>query len=227
MDNPEKPDVSQSVEGAPSYAVVAAESLQELRTLTLKNGDTFAVFNRAGDIRSSASSPEGIFHRDTRHLSSFLLTIAGARPMLLSATLRDDNAILTCDLANPDMPGPQTVEHDRIHIRRSRFLWNGSCMERIAARNFDRRPRRIELEIAFAADFADVFEVRGSHRERRGTMRTPKVETDSVMLSYDGLDGERRETNVRFDPAPDQSRSNERPTRLSLRQANGGQFLLR
>jgi glycogen debranching enzyme len=190
-----------------TYAVVAAESLQESRTLTLKYGDTFAVFNRAGDIDGRAGSPEGVFHRDTRHLSRFVLTMGGARPMLLSATMRDDNVLLTCDLANPDMPNPpgeSMVEHDRIHIRRSRFLWNGSCLERIAARNFDRRPRRLELEIAFAADFADVFEVRGARRQRRGTDAAPEVGTDSVKLGYMGLDDELRETTISFDPAPTQ-----------------------
>ena len=186
------------------YAVAAAESLQEMRTLTLKNGDTFAVFNRGGDIAGRAGSPEGVFHRDTRHLSQFVLTIDGAKPMLLSATMRDDNALLTCDLANPDMPipGEANVEHDRIHIRRSRFLWNGCCLERIAARNFDRRPRRISFEIAFAADFADVFEVRGTPRARRGTLGAPKVGEDNVCLTYLGLDEMRRETTISFDPAP-------------------------
>ena len=31
------------------------------------------------------------------------MTLDGARPMLLSSTLRDDNATLTCDLTNPDL----------------------------------------------------------------------------------------------------------------------------
>ncbi len=187
------------------YAVGAAESSQEQRTLTLKHGDTFAVFGRAGDISGRAGGAEGLFHRDTRHLSRFSLTMGGARPMLLSATLRDDNVILTCDLANPDLAaasGQSALEHDRIHIRRSRFLWNGSCLERIAARNFDERTRRIEVEVAFAADFADLFEVRGSRRERRGTISQPEVGPDYVKLRYDGLDHRRRETVLRFDPAP-------------------------
>jgi glycogen debranching enzyme len=190
-----------------TYAVSAAESLQELRTLTLKSGDAFAVFNRAGDIGANPASPDGIFYKDTRHLSQFLLTIGGARPMLLSATLRDDNALLTCDLANPDQPGANgqaSVEHDRIHVRRSRFLWQGSCYERIAARNFDRQPRRIEFEIAFAADFADVFEVRGAHRAHKGEVLAPVVGADSVKLTYDGLDRVRRETIVQFDPPPNE-----------------------
>jgi glycogen debranching enzyme len=187
------------------FAIGAAESLQERHTLTLKHGDMFAVFNRSGDIRRSAGGPEGVFYRDTRHLSQFELRLNGLPLMLLSATLRDDNALLTCDLANPDLPGTggqPPVEHDRIHIRRSRFLWNGACLERIALRNFDRRDRRIEIELAFAADFADVFEVRGSVRARRGLLHEPEVGADRVKLAYDGLDGARRETIMRFDPAP-------------------------
>ena len=214
MNDQSRPESPQGDESENSYAIVAAESLQELRTLTMKQGDMFAVFNRAGDIRRGADSPEGVFHRDTRYLSQFQLTIGGHRPMLLSATLRDDNALLTCDLANPDLSGPDgelSVKHDCIHIRRSRFLWDGACLERIAARNFDQRHRRIDLEISFAADFADVFEVRGSRRAARGVMGAPEVGADHVKLSYDGLDGVRRETIVRFAPAP---------ARLSSRRAH-------
>ena len=204
MNGQTRPQGVDDAEQKPAYAVAATESLHELRTMTLKNGDTFAVFNRAGDIRGEAGATEGVFHLDTRHLSQFVLTVGGVRPMLLSATMRDDNAILNCDLANPEIAdGQSMVDHNRIHIRRSRFLWNGSCMERIAARNFDPRPRRIEFEITFGADFVDLFEVRGARRERRGTLGAPEVSTDTVRLSYMGLDDELRETTLRFDPAPD------------------------
>src|SRR3546814_6965123 len=50
-------------------------------------------------------SPEGLYHRDTRHLSHLYLTINDTRPILLSSGLRDDNAMLTCDLTNPDFAG--------------------------------------------------------------------------------------------------------------------------
>jgi glycogen debranching enzyme len=83
------------------FFIPAAASLQERRPRTLKHDDTFAVFDHNGDVLSGPGSPEGIFHRDTRHLSHLYLTVGGARPMLLSSTLRDDNATLTCDLSNP------------------------------------------------------------------------------------------------------------------------------
>src|SRR3954451_3283004 len=83
------------------FFIPAIASLQERRPRTLKHGDTFAVFDHNGDALAGLGSPEGLFHRDTRHLSHLFLTIGGRRPLLLSSTLRDDNATLTCDLTNP------------------------------------------------------------------------------------------------------------------------------
>lgn len=187
------------------FFIPAAASLQERRPRTLKHGDTFAVFDHNGDALSGPGSPEGIFHRDTRHLSHWYLTIGGARPMLLSSTLRDDNAMLTCDLTNPDLydaEGRLLLEHDLVHLRRSRFLWNGSCFERLLVRNFDDSPRRIDIGLVFEADFADLFEVRGTRRQRRGEAHRPEIGEDRVALSYTGLDGLRRTTVLSFDPAP-------------------------
>jgi glycogen debranching enzyme len=194
--------------GAPQaqFSVPVAASLQELRPRTLKYGDTFGVFDHNGDALSGPGSPEGLFHRDTRYLSHLSLTLEGQRPLLLSSTLRDDNATLTCDLTNQDLfdsTGAPILEHDLLHLRRSRFLWNGACYERLAVRNFDERPRRVRVDIAFAADFADLFEVRGARRERRGRMEKPAIGADCVTLAYLGLDKRRRTTTLRFDPAPE------------------------
>ncbi len=193
--------------GAPlaQFFIPAAASLQERRPRTLKHGDTFAVFDHNGDALAGPGSPEGVYHRDTRYLSHLYLAIDGRRPMLLSSTLRDDNATATCDLTNPDLfdaKGRLVLEHDLLHLRRSRFLWNGACHERIAIRNFDNRLRRVRIDIAFAADFADLFEVRGTVRVRRGALQEPKMASDRVTLAYLGLDGRRRETTLRFDPIP-------------------------
>jgi glycogen debranching enzyme len=187
------------------FVIPATASLQEGRRLTLKHGDTFAVFDQNGDVRAGQESSEGIYNCDTRHLSLFYLSVDGARPMLLSSTLRDDNATLTCDLSNPDLfdlAGQRVLDHDLIHIRRSRFLWNAACFERLAVKNFDVVARRIRLELAFAADFADLFEVRGTRRKRRGTQHPAEIRADGVTLAYTGLDDRRRETILRFDPAP-------------------------
>jgi glycogen debranching enzyme len=187
------------------FAISAEASLQDVRPLTLKHGDSFCVFDNNGDALSGSGSAQGLYYLDTRHLSHFSVVIDGARPLLLSSTLRDDNATLTCDLTNPDLYDATSglrIEHDLIHLRRTRFLWNAHCFERLSVQNFDDRPRRIELGIIYAADFADLFEVRGKHRERRGETHPPRISSSETTLSYTGLDKRRRSTTLRFDPAP-------------------------
>ncbi|MBL8546866.1 MAG: amylo-alpha-1,6-glucosidase [Hyphomonadaceae bacterium] len=185
--------------------VPAKASLQEQRPRTMKHGDTFAVYDQNGDIIASPGSPEGLFHADMRHLSHLALTINGARPMLLRSGLRDDNAALICDLSNPDLHdarGALVLCHDSIHIRRVRLLWEGVAYERIAIKNFDQHAQSLRLSLTYAADFADIFEVRGATRAMRGQDKTPRLEGDSVVLGYTGLDHRLRETRLRFDPAP-------------------------
>src|SRR6204780_3276466 len=199
--------------GAPQaqFSVPAAASLQERRPRTLKHGDSFAVFDHNGDVLSGPGAPDGLFHRDTRYLSHLYLTVDGQRPLLLSSTVGDDNATFTSDLTNPDLfdsGGVLVLEHDLLHLRRSRFLWNGACYERLAVRNFDEQPREVRIDVTFAADFADLFEVRGARRLRRGTMQAPDVGADCVTLAYLGLDDRRRATTLRFEPAPDRLSSN-------------------
>lgn len=184
--------------------VPAAVSRYERSSRSLKHGDIFAVFDYLGDAFSSPANPEGIFYRDTRHLSQFVLSLNGARPLLLSSTLRDDNATLDCDLTNPRLVlgDGEVLMHDLIHVRRTRFLWQEACYERLMLRNYDEVPRTLKVEIVFAADFADLFEVRGTSRQRRGMYHSPIVGDDWVLLAYDGLDGRTRSTLLRFDPQP-------------------------
>jgi glycogen debranching enzyme len=171
----------------------------------MKHDDTFAVFDHHGDALAWPGSPEGIFHRDTRHLSHFRLRLAAQPLILLSSTVRDDNAVLICDLTNPEMaetPDGRPLAQDLLHLRRTRFLWNACAFERIAIHNYDSAPRRARLEIEYAADFRDIFEVRGTARARRGALHPPALAADSALLAYTGLDGLRRETRLRFEPAP-------------------------
>jgi glycogen debranching enzyme len=197
--------VAVSEVGHEPFMVSAPASVQDAKALILKQGDSFGVFNVQGDVTPGPGRAEGIYHRDTRHLSRLSVTIDGASPLLLSSALRDDNATLTCDLTNADLvdgAGQIVVEHDLIHLRRTRFLWEAGCFERLSIRNFDTKPRRVQLGITFAADFADLFEIRGTHRARRGDVHPPEVSKYQAILSYTGLDLNRRSTTLRFDPPP-------------------------
>jgi glycogen debranching enzyme len=185
------------------YFISATASLAEQRPRTLKAGDIFALFGHSGDATDGPGSAEGLYYRDTRYLSRIALRVGGSSPMLLSSAVSTDNAMLTCDLTNPDiLAAEQRLEHGQIHIRRAKFLWRGACYERLTVRSFLRERRRIAIEIDFAADFADLFEVRGMQRARHGQNLPPQIDGGRVLLAYDGLDGLRRTTRLRFDPPP-------------------------
>ncbi len=196
--------VEPAAETPEPFSVAAAVSLQERRCRTLKSGDTFGVFDHGGDILSVPGGTDGLYHRDTRHLSRFELTLGGVQPLLLSSTLGADNVMLTSDLSNASMSdlGAAALAQGVIHVQRSLFLGDGACHGRVAVRNFGFTRHRVQLELRFEADFADLFEVRGMHRERRGAWLPAALAPDSVALSYRGLDATVRTTCLAFEPAP-------------------------
>jgi glycogen debranching enzyme len=169
----------------------------------LKHDESFAVFDRHGDIRSEGLGEEGIYHRGTRHLSGLQLRLAGHRPMLLGSTARSDNSRLAFDLTNTDLgSGEQFLPHSSVHLSRSKVLWNGVCHERIVARSFVQNPVRLLLTLAYQADFADIFEVRGLRRPTRGRRLPTIISARGAMLRYVGLDGVVRRTRLGFSVPP-------------------------
>ena len=177
---------------------------------TLKHGDCFAVLDSHADIGASPGGPDGIFFNDTRYLSRLEMLLNGNHPLLLGSNIRDDNSILTVDLTNPDIYLDQKLvqRKDILHIVRTIFLWRGAAYQRLRMQNHGDVPFDVRLSLAFASDFADLFEVRGLRRERRGTSTTEICSETAVALNYLGLDGNRRRTMMLFEPAPEQLSSN-------------------
>src|SRR5206468_390861 len=60
----------------------------------------------------------------------------------------------------------------------------------------------VSFAIEFDADFADIFELRGMNRERRGRRLQSQVRKDGLVLRYEGLDNRIRRTRIAFDPPP-------------------------
>jgi glycogen debranching enzyme len=197
---------SNSVDEAPGpqFAIAVSATLQQRRTRTLKHGDTFAVFDHRGDIGGEPGNPEGLYHRDTRMLSRLQLLLEEGRPLLLSSTTQDDNAVFTADLSNPDLleDGKIALRRENIHLNRMKFIWNGACYERLVVRNYGDRPLSLRLTYHFASDFADLFEVRGEHRGARGESSAALQSDHAVVLRYKGLDKIERITEMAFYPAP-------------------------
>jgi glycogen debranching enzyme len=191
-----------------TFAITATEPSRPPRAL--KSGDTFVVLDSRGDIGASSGGSAGLFHHDTRHLSRLELLVNDAPPLLLGSNLRDDNSAFFVDLTNPDLMDGQHIvlEKDRVHILRTIFLWRDTAYQRLGVRNYGDLPIDLRLTILFANDFADLFEVRGTHREKRGTATASLRGGDWVLLTYNGLDDKVRRTALNFDPPPDQLTTN-------------------
>src|SRR5690625_7260564 len=83
------------------HPVTVSESLSGRRARSLKHDDSFAVLDVSGDLRGG--SVDGFYHCDPRYLSRFELLLEGARPLLLSSSIRDDNTAVSCDLSNSEI----------------------------------------------------------------------------------------------------------------------------
>jgi glycogen debranching enzyme len=186
------------------YYIIASSPVAEIRTFPLKQGRTFGVFDRYGDILPLGRGEQGLYRDSTRFLNRYELRIGSKRPLLLSSAVRNDNSLLTVDLANPDVFHEDRIRVPResVHIYRCRFLWRDASHERIRLDNFTQEKVSLTLNFHFDADFADIFEIRGSRREKRGRMLEPSVADGSVTFGYLGLDGIRRTSIVSFDPPP-------------------------
>jgi glycogen debranching enzyme len=146
--------------------------------------------------------------------------------LLLSSNTQEDNAVLSVDLANPEMIS-QELHGELIHVNRLKFIWSAACYERIIVRNFDVRPHHFKLTIRFGADFADLFEVRGRKRTQHGGSSAEVRSDASVALRYRGLDGIERITSLTFEPAPIRLDTTTALFELSLAPGRGTRVVLR
>lgn len=197
-----EPTPSEPVSELPFYIAATGSAARPRRAL--KHGDCFAVFDSHGDIGAYAGGPDGLYYRDTRYLSRMELLLNGVQPLLLGSSVRDDNTVLSADLTNPDIYlGPRLLlPKDTLHIVRTLFLWRATAYQRFGIQNHGDRAIDIRLTVSFASDFADLFEVRGARRPRRGRASVTVRGPDRVVLEYRGLDGIERRASLFFDPAP-------------------------
>ncbi len=186
------------------YYIRAPEVPVPERLRVLKHDETCGLFNDFGDIDAHARHEEGLYHRGTRFLSKLTLKLMGARPLLLSSAVHRDNLLMSADLTNPDVYVGERIVLPRgsLHVYRSKLIRSDTCHERIHVRNFANEPLDVVLAIEFAADYADIFEIRGQHRPRRGRVLEPRIGANYVSLGYKGLDGVARHTHLQCNPEP-------------------------
>ena len=174
----------------------------EVERLVLARRNLFAVTNRRGDVAPAGARDLGLFFLDMRHLSHYEVTIAGSSPLILSAdTYEALYSQIDLTLTDLEFGGLLDDPQNFLHIRRKQLL-DEELVDSIVLTNHLRRPVDLVLQVQLAADFADVFEIRGARRPRRGELVPAQVGTDRLTFGYRGLDGQLYRTVVRFLPVP-------------------------
>jgi glycogen debranching enzyme len=183
---------------------VAASEISARQRYSLKADDTFAVFDAHGDLNADGTGSDGLFHADTRYLSHLRMTVMGVDPLLLGSSLARDGTYVHADLTTPDVfrDGRLVLAKDQVHIERTLYVHAGGLRQRVMLSNYGQAAIELPVAFSFDNDFADIFEVRGITRARRGSLAYETRGPSEVVVGYVGLDGEHRVTRVTFAETP-------------------------
>jgi glycogen debranching enzyme len=194
------------------YYILASSIAADLPKVVLKHDDAFLVADRRGDFPVLPGTECGFYSGGTRFLHQLELRVHGWRPLLLNAAVSDDGAEAAIELTNPDIvadAGSVPGDHQNLlvpgrafRIRRLLTIYRAHLYQTVVVESFARQAHQLELTWRFAADFADVFDVRGYPRRRRGVDLPAEVEGASVALRYHGCDDVTRTTYLDFAPVP-------------------------
>lgn len=180
---------------------MAVEDIRD--ALVVRERATFLLTDPQGNARAGNVQGYGIYHADTRHLSTYDLTLNGIRPVMLLSTAELGYAMEQV-MTNPklEQDDERTINRGTIELRRQRVVAD-VVEETLQLRNFNRVEVSLQLLYRFEADFADIFDVRGYKRERHGTLHATEVDDADIAYSYTGIDGRTRRTRVAFGTPPD------------------------
>ena len=124
-------------------------------SVSILDGSTFLVSSPNGDIDAKPDQPQGLFFKDTRHLSKWKLTINRiALDVLSTDSVEYYYAQHFC------VPPTGTIyKSPLLSIVRRRFVGNG-FVEDLTVMNHGSEKEQVVLRVDFGADFCDLFEVK-------------------------------------------------------------------
>jgi glycogen debranching enzyme len=168
--------------------------------MVLKHGQYFFISNPHGDIEPPGHCSLGLYRDDTRLLSHYALRFQGGPPSLLSTqVVRSFNGQVDLAIKDTDFGGNSWDPKNCVHIRRE-ILLDDRMKERVTLTNYLAVAVDYWVELKLSCDFADIFEVRGWKREKRGDFFEPQVDGRERTASYRGVDGKLLQCTVRFEP---------------------------
>ncbi|RLP83441.1 glycogen debranching protein [Micromonospora sp. BL4] len=146
--------------------------------LAVLSGPTFMYSNPSGDV--PPGSIGGLVHLDTRLISGWTLTVNGGELLMLRAETIDHYSAQYV-LGNPELPD---LPPNSLGLRRLRYVGDG-FHERVELASFRPELVRVELRLAVAADFADLFEVKSVVRDRSAEIvRNHAADGSELCFSY-------------------------------------------
>ena len=178
--------------------------IEDIRdALVIRERSTFLLSDPKGNIPHGNRQGFGVYQADTRHLSTYDFTLSGLDPVTLLSTAEVGHAMEQV-LTNPTFITREgrTILRGSTEIRRQRSVAD-ILEERVRVTNFNPFAVTLDLRYEFAADFADIFDVRGYKRERAGTLHETAVEERAIEYGYTGIDGVEHSTRIEFDVKPE------------------------
>jgi glycogen debranching enzyme len=152
--------------------------------LSILDGSTFVVSDRAGDVDAGIDTPHGLFYRDTRFLSRWLLRLDGRA---LNALSTDDVDYFAAQFFL--VPTTASIyQNPSLSVIRQRYVGDG-FHEDVVVLNHAQQPVEATLRLDVGADFADLFEVKDA-LQKKGTLYR-EIRGHELILGY------RRDTFVR------------------------------
>jgi glycogen debranching enzyme len=181
------------------YYIRASGAAASVPKTVIKHGDGFIVADPWGDFSLEFQGGLGFFFGGTRFLHYLELRLARLRPLVLGRAISEDNLQVAVDLTNVDMTDKHgTVPRNALYIQRLITLYDRQLFQTFTVTSFLEAPVDVPLELRYAADYADIFEVRGTPRRERGHAEPPQCGPERVVLGYVGRDRIRRRTELTF-----------------------------
>src|SRR6185295_7428773 len=146
-------------------------------TVSILDGNTFAVSDRRGDMALEHGTDSGLFRADTRFLSRWVLTVDGQHPNVLSI---DDNQYFRTQFFMTLSTGTIYV-NSHISVIRRRSIGNG-FVEELEIINHGKDPSDMKVVIEADSDFADLFEVKDQLPKKGELYR--EIDRDRLVLGY-------------------------------------------
>src|SRR5258708_6016419 len=157
--------------------------------LVVLDGSTFFVSQTSGDLDTApdAERVEGLFHSDVRHLARWSLLVNAQPLQVLTAR--------NVDYYSARIVGRPAGSGAALTVRRERIVADG-VHEDIWVDNHTDSAADVELRMCFAADFADLLEIK--YGKTSGRAVGARVDGGQVSLWYNN-GGYRRGTTIVFD----------------------------